>query len=260
MNTAILLEVAEAMKVSIITATRDAATTLPRALASLMAQSHAPVESIVIDGASRDNTLAVLDSFRGRVTHLISEPDQGVWDAMNKGVALADGEVVGFLNADDWYADDQVLARVVACFERLPVAVVLGGVVLHDATGKPVRAYPGQGFTPARLAWGLMPPHPACFVRRRVFEAVGPFRTDYRIAADYEWMVRVFVTHRAAFHTLPEVLVNMRAGGLSNRGWSSAATITREMLRACREHGVATNPAKILARLPYKYLTQVLGV
>jgi glycosyltransferase involved in cell wall biosynthesis len=191
------------------------------------------------------------------VAVLVSEPDRGIYDAMNKGLARATGEVVAFLNSDDRYAGADVLARVARAMaqdERLDA--VLGDVQFFDPARpqRAVRRYRSGGFHPALLAWGRMPAHPALFMRRRVFEQVGNFRIDYRIAGDYEWIVRAFGGGRLRYRHLNEVMVRMRTGGVSTGGWRNTLLLNQEVLRACRDNGIRTHWLKILSKYPAKLL------
>jgi GT2 family glycosyltransferase len=187
---------------------------------------------------------------------LISEPDVGIYDAMNKGVALATGDVICFLNADDVYADAGVLARVSAQMEQERLDALFGDVVFFDASNpqKTVRRYRSRRFRPERIAWGWMPAHPALFLRREVFERVGPFRTDYRIAGDFEFVARAFGPNLLRYCHRSEVLVRMRTGGVSTGGWRNTLLLNREVLRACSENGIKTNMLKILTKYPAKVL------
>ena len=244
------------MKISIVTVTYNSAATLADTLRSVDDQSYDAVEHIVIDGGSKDDTATVVRRFGSRVSAFISEPDDGIYDAMNKGVALASGDVIGFLNADDHYAHPDVLARVAESFRRAPLDAVFGDVAFFhpDRPDRLVRRYRSDRFSPSAIGWGWMPAHPAMFVRRAVFERIGAFKTDYRIAGDYEWVARAFHAGKLRYQHLPEVLVHMQTGGISTRDWRSTLLLNQEVMRACRENGVATNWFKILSKYPAKLL------
>lgn len=244
------------MKMTVITVTRNSATTLPDALRSVAVQSLPCVEHIVIDGASSDATTEVIDLHGAHVAKFLSEPDCGIYDAMNKGLGLATGDVVGFLNADDRYANPGVLERVATLMSEEGLDVLFGDVVFFrgDDTQSIVRRYRSDRFHPRRLAWGWMPAHPAFFMRREIYQRIGPFRTDYRIAGDFEMMTRIFQGNSRRFRHIPEILVMMRSGGVSNAGWRNSITLNAEVLRACRENGIKTNMLKILSKYPLKFL------
>lgn len=244
------------MKISIITVAFNAAHTIADTLESVAGQTHPQIEHIVVDGASTDGTLDVVGRHGQRVARLVSEPDHGIYDAMNKGLRLATGNVIGFLNADDVYADAGVLARVSAVLERGGLDALFGDAEFVNPTraDRPLRRYRSERFRPDRIAWGWMPAHPTLFLRRQVYERFGMFRTDYRIAGDFELVARMFHGGTLRYRHLPEVLVRMRTGGVSTGGWRNTILLNREVLRACRENGIPTSLPKILSKYPAKLL------
>jgi len=244
------------MKISVVTAVFNAAGTIEKTLLSVAQQTHQDVEHIVVDGASSDATLEVITRHRDKLTRIVSEPDHGVYDAMNKGIKLASGDVIGFLNADDVYASKDVLSRVAGIMEQESLDALFGDVEFfrpEDPTGT-VRRYRSSRFSPDQIALGWMPAHPALFLRRRVYESYGLFRTDYRIAGDFEYCARIFHGNTLVYRSLPETLVRMRTGGISTSGWRNTLLLNREVLRACRENGIDTNILKIFSKYPAKLL------
>jgi glycosyltransferase involved in cell wall biosynthesis len=209
-----------------------------------------------VDGGSTDGTLEIIAARRASIAALIPGPDRGIYDALNKGLAVATGDIIGFLHADDVYAADDVIGRVVQDFSAHAVDAVYGNVafVRADDLERVVRVYRSQRFRPSRIAWGWMPAHPALFLSRRVFERFGAFKTDYAIAADFEFVARIFSSPGFSYRYLPKVLVKMRMGGISTKGWRSTVTLNREVLRACRENGIRSNYLKILSKYPAKAL------
>ena len=244
------------MKISIITVAFNAAETIEGTLLSVAQQTFRDMEHVVIDGGSSDGTQAVVSSHGDRISRFLSEPDRGIYDAMNKGLALATGDVIGFLNADDTYANENVLSRVAETMERYHLDVLFGDVAFcqRESPDRIVRRYSSSHFRPDRIAWGWMPAHPALFVKREVFQKAGPFRTDYRIAGDFEFVARAFGKQSLRYRYLPEVLVKMRLGGVSTGGWRNTMLLNKEVLRACRENGIQTNMLKILSKYPVKLL------
>ena len=242
------------MKISIITVAFNAADTLADTLRSVASQTHAEVEHIVIDGASTDGTLEIIARYGGHITQFISEPDNGIYDAMNKGLRLATGEVIGFLNADDVYADDGVLQRVAEIMAQNDVDAVFGDAEFVNPArpARRVRRYRSDHFRPDRIAWGWMPAHPSLFLRRKVYARFGHFRTDYRIAGDFELVARIFHDGKLKYRYIDEIWVRMRTGGISTGGWRSTVLLNREVLRACRENHISTNLPKILSKYPAK--------
>jgi glycosyltransferase involved in cell wall biosynthesis len=244
------------MKVTIITAAYNAAKTIDETLDSVARQSYPNIEHIVVNGASTDDTQSIIEQYRDKLAAVVSGPDHGVYDAMNKGLALASGEVVGFLNADDIYADKDVLSRVAGIMEHESLDALFGDVEFfrsEDPT-RTVRRYRSARFSPDQIALGWMPAHPALFLRRRVYEHYGVFRTDYRIAGDFEYCARIFHSDTLVYRSLPETLVRMRTGGISTSGWRNTVLLNREVLRACRENGINTNIIKIFSKYPAKLM------
>lgn len=205
------------MRISIITATYNSAATLKDTLTCVRGQDHPDIEHIIVDGRSIDGTLAVVAEFP-HVAKALSEKDNGLYDAMNKGIALASGEVIGILNSDDVYIEPTVLSAVAAAFEDPSVMTVyadLQYVQPHDLN-KVVRTWRTGTFSKSSFYYGWMPPHPTFFVRKKVYDQVGVFNTDLRSAADYEIMLRILLKHGIPAHYIPRVIVKMRAGGKSN--------------------------------------------
>jgi glycosyltransferase involved in cell wall biosynthesis len=244
------------LKVSIVTVCFNRATTIADTLRSVAGQRGVEIEHIVVDGASTDDTVAMAMAHGSHIAHLVSEPDQGIYDAMNKGLALATGEIIGFLNADDVYADNRILARVSATMEAEKLDALFGDAEFFSPArpDRPLRRYRSERFHPNRIAWGWMPAHPALFLRRELFERFGGFKTDYRIAGDFELVARMFHGGTLRYRYLPEVLVRMRTGGVSTGGWRNTLLLNREVLRACRENGIKTNFFKIFSKYPRKLL------
>ena len=244
------------MKFSIITASFNAASTIEATLRSVASQTHPDIEHLVIDGGSNDGTQAIVNSHGQRVSTFLSEPDCGIYDAMNKGLIRASGDFIGFLNADDVYAHTDVLHRVARTMEQQNLDVLYGDVAFYrsDEPGKIIRRYSSAWFRPDRIAWGWMPAHPSLFVKRDLFLKTGLFRTDFRIAGDFEFVARLFQQQNPRYFYLPEVLVNMSLGGVSTGGWRSTVLLNKEVFRACRDNGIRTNMLKILSKYPVKVL------
>jgi glycosyltransferase involved in cell wall biosynthesis len=226
------------MKISIITVAYNSAATIADTLTSVASQSHRDIEHIVIDGASTDNTLDVVRAHGRHLTSLVSEHDQGIYDAMNKGLRLASGDVIGFINSDDLYASAVAIANVVKVFSDPTIDACYGDLcyVKRDDIQSVVRYWRSSDFEPGLFARGWCPPHPTLFVRRKVYEQFGGFDLRYKIAADTELMARLLEVHRIKVHYLPEVLVNMRMGGTTNRNWSNIVLQNREIWRALKVH------------------------
>lgn len=228
------------MKISVITAVLNRRDTIQAALDSLASQDYAEIEHIVVDGGSDDGTLAVLEANRARISTLLSESDRGIYDALNKGIALASGEVVGFLHADDVFADDRVLSRIASAMRDPCVDATYGDLVYvrRDDPDRVVRYWRAGSYSRSRLAWGWMPPHPTFYVRRSVYGRLGGFDTRHRIAADYDCMLRFLGAGGVAPAYIPEVLVRMRLGGASNASVGRILRKSWEDYLALRRNGV----------------------
>lgn len=243
------------IKISIITVSFNAVATIEDAILSVGEQKYANTEHIIIDGGSSDGTVDVISQYRHLLTCVVSEPDQGIYDAMNKGIDLATGDVIGFLNADDVYADTEALARVTHAFGQTNIDACYGDVVfVRDDLRTIVRYYRSSRFSLKRLAYGWMPAHPALFLKASLFKKYEYFKTDYQIAADFELVARLFWVHEIRYRYLAEVLVKMRLGGVSTKGVKSNLVLNKEIVRACRENGIDTNLFKVLLKFPLKMM------
>jgi glycosyltransferase involved in cell wall biosynthesis len=248
------------LKISIITAVFNRADSIAGALHSVQAQSWHNLEHVLVDGASTDGTLQVMQAClkaparAGYLATCISEPDKGIYDALNKGLARATGDVIGLMHSDDFYADDEVLASVAAAFADPAVDAVYGDLdyVAKADTAHIVRRWRSGTYSPARLALGWMPPHPTLFLRRSVIERWGGFDTNYRIAADYDAILRYFGKGQVRPAYIARVLVKMRLGGESNRSLGRIWLKTKEDYRALRHNGVGG-----VAALAWKNLGKV---
>lgn len=249
-----------ALKVTLITVSFNSGRTILATLDSVAAQRFSELEYIIVDGGSTDATMSHVASFSDLVSEAISESDEGIYDAMNKGLLRATGEIVGILNSDDFYLHPNVLSEVEAIFSADPALdVVLGDVdfVSDRDLGKPVRQYRAGGFRPWMLRFGLMPPHPAVFIRRSAYERVGFYKLGYKIAADFDFLVRLLLIDGAKYRIINKYWVRMRTGGASTAGWQSNLISTREMLRSLRENGIFSCTPMLLLRLPIKFFRQV---
>ena len=232
------------MKITVITVAYNAQATIADTLASVAAQRGVEVEHLVIDGASTDRTVEVVTAAGYPNLRLISEADRGLYDAMNKGMRLATGEAFGFLNADDYFCRTDALALIAAAFARTSAAAVSASVAIVDAadTARVVRAYGARHFAPWMLYFAHMPPHPGFYVRTPAAGQVGDFDTRYRIAADFDWLVRFYLTLGLGSAALADTIVAMRQGGASQQGLASAATVSRESGQSLSRNGRLSAP------------------
>jgi glycosyltransferase len=227
------------MLVSIITATYNSAATLQDCLQSVASQTHPSIEHLIIDGASKDETVAVAKAFP-HINKIISERDGGIYDAMNKGIALAQGEIIGILNSDDFYVDEQVISDVVNLFKSSACDIVYADLQYVDQldTQKVVRTWKSGLMHARSFLFGWMPPHPTLFVRRSVYERFGVFNLDLKSAADYEFMLRVLHKEHCTVAYLPRIIVKMRNGGNSNQSIKHRIFANREDKKAWLLNGL----------------------
>lgn len=246
------------MKVSIVTVCRNSADTIGDAIDSVRLQTHASIEHIIVDGASTDATMDVVRQRGGVGVVSISEPDRGIYDAMNKGISRASGDVVGILNADDLLADKETVSRLVSDFQSRGRTIDgLYGDLVHvrrDDPDKVTRKWCARRFAPWQMRFGLMVPHPSFYVRRQLFERFGLYKTGYRVSADFELMARFMCRGaRLAYH--PHVVVKMREGGISTTGLWWRIHQNLEIVQACSENGIRTNIALVSLKIPSKALS-----
>jgi glycosyltransferase len=228
------------MKISIITAVFNRQATIVESVASVATQVHPHLEHVVVDGASTDGTLELLAQVKYPAMRLSSERDSGVYDALNKGFSLSSGDIVGLMHSDDIYADSYVLSDVAKAFEDPTVDVVYGDLdyVFQSDTRRIVRHWVAGTFVERKLKHGWMPPHPTMFMRRSVMERLGGYDTSYRIAADYDAVLRLFTQMKVKVAYINRVLVKMRVGGMSNGSLANVVRKSAEDLQALRKNGV----------------------
>lgn len=246
------------MKITLITTAFNSSLTLRDTLRSVLCQSFTDIEYIIIDGGSSDETLAIIiefkKEFKGKL-HWISEKDQGIYDAMNKGLRMATGDVVGILNSDDFFTSNDVLEKVAREFEgNKNLEAVYGDVhyVRPDNLAKCVRYYSSRVFKRERMKMGFMPAHPSFYVRRSCYEKYGLYRTDYKICADFELLLRFIYVNKINIKYLPIDMVTMRTGGASTSGLKSHLRIFKEHLRALKANKISTNVFNLSLRYLYK--------
>lgn len=220
------------MKISVITVCRNAEATINHTISSFLSQDYPHKEMVLIDGASTDRTLAIAESFRSPLIRTLSEPDRGMYDALNKALQLYEGDAIGVLNADDRFHDDTILGRIADALDVRDA--VHGDIDFHDAKGCVVRRWRGTARPLRGFASGWMPAHPTFYVKRRVAEAVGAFDLSLPTAADYDWMLRAIDVHGASLQHIPQVMVDMALGGRSTASLAAHLRHNLEALSARR--------------------------
>jgi glycosyltransferase involved in cell wall biosynthesis len=235
------------LKLSLVTVVYNAQDTIRQCIQSVISQNYPHLEYIIIDGGSTDNTLAIIQEYREHIHVLVSEPDKGIYDAMNKGIRLATGDVVGMLNADDHFADDHVLQSVAGIFVQRDMEIVYGDLDIIDRHRKVIRKWRSGEYNRNSFKLGFMPPHPTFYCRRNLFDQFGFYSSDHGSAADYELMLRLMYRHRVKSYHLKQVIVKMRAGGISSKNLNNRTKAWQFDLLAMRQN-----------KLPFPILTLVL--
>ncbi|KHS67274.1 glycosyltransferase family 2 protein [Pectobacterium brasiliense] len=226
------------MKVSIITATYNSAKTISDTLKSLNEQTYPDIEYIIIDGGSKDNTLSLIKSSCSRVSVIISEPDKGIYDALNKGILSATGDIVGFLHSDDFFAYPDAVKDIVDAMRESNADAVYGDLNYISSTDNDVivRKWVSGGFDINKMKLGWMPPHPTFYMKRACYQRFGSFDLSYRISADYDSLLRYLWIHKVTVKYIPKVIINMRVGGMSNRSLSNMIMKTKEDVKAMKSN------------------------
>jgi glycosyltransferase involved in cell wall biosynthesis len=245
------------MKISIITVCYNSASTISDTITSVTNQTYNNIEYIFVDGGSKDGTMDIVTKYKDNVHHVICEPDKGLYDAMNKGINVATGDVIGILNSDDFYESETVIEDIVDAFNQRPLAdMVFGDVVFVSPNdlGNITRTYSSKNFKRFKLRFGWMPPHPATFIRSSVYKKYGDYKLNFNITADYELFVRLLMVEKLQYSRINQVLVRMRTGGASTAGIKSSILLNLEIVKACKMNDIYTNIFLVLLKIPLKLL------
>jgi len=244
------------MKISVITVCYNSADTIRDTIESVVAQDYKDVEYIIVDGGSSDQTLSILRDYEAQITKLVSEPDLGIYDAMNKGLKLATGDIIGFINADDFYSSKQSLSLIAQAFQAEKIEACYGDLIYIDRhhPSRVVRYWRSSDFKAGLFAKAWCPPHPTFYARRSIFERFGHFDLNYKIAADMELMLRFMEVNKIRTRYIPAVLVKMRTGGASDGNLRSILAQNREVFSAFIKHRIKISAGrfwinKIMARV-----------
>lgn len=243
------------IKLSIVTAVYNREKTIGRAVSSVTDQNYGNVQHVIVDGNSTDRTLELVKKNIQQNSIIISEPDSGIYDALNKGIIASSGSVIGMLHSDDVFKSDTILSRVAELFEDEAIDYAYADAAFFKAENKDkiVRYYSSEGFSVEDLKTGNMPAHTTLFVRKKVFDELGLYRTDYRVSADFEFMIRLFSSNFKGKY-IPELWVLMQTGGASTAGLKAKLKVNQEVLKACKEHNIKTGPLTLMRRYPKKIL------
>ena len=240
--------------ITVITVVFNGAKTLRDTIESVMEQSYGNIEYIVIDGGSSDATIDILRQYDHVIDYWLSEKDSGMYDAMNKGIALGSGEYVGMLNSDDMFSEKNVLQEVVDrfCITKVDAVFSCLNIVDKDNLKKTLRKYRVTKLNSALLRIGVMPPHPTFYCKKSCYEKGGIYKTDYKIAADFEMLARLLIRQKISWSFIDKVTVTMRSGGISNSGFMSSVKLNMEIVRACKENGLYTHWLFLALKLPIR--------
>lgn len=237
------------MKISIVTACYNSVETIRDTLRTIQMQSHQDIEHIIIDGGSTDGTLEILEQNRAHIAHLTSEPDNGLYDAMNRGVAKATGDIIGLLNSDDLLAHENVLANVAKKLTDPTIDACYGDLVYVDQQNidQVVRYWKSSPYKPELIAKGWIPAHPTFYARREVHDKYSMlFNLDYKLASDYELLLRLLFKHEINVAYIPDVMVKMRLGGTTNKSFKNIINQNKEIMRALNSHNYPYSPVKMI--------------
>jgi glycosyltransferase involved in cell wall biosynthesis len=242
--------------ISIITVCLNSEETILDTIDSVLEQKYPNIEYIIIDGGSSDSTVDLIRSYEKKIDKFVCEPDDGLYDAMNKGIEISTGDIVGVLNSDDFYIDNNVLSEVVTKFSETNIDSIFANLVYVKSKNinKVIRFFDSGQFKPSLFSYGLMPAHPTFFVKRDIYERLGKYRTDLKNAADFDLMVRFLYQHNISYYYFDKVIVIMRLGGKST-SLKSIWTNNIEILNVCKSNGIRTNILKILLRYAFKIYT-----
>jgi glycosyltransferase involved in cell wall biosynthesis len=247
-------------KVSIITISYNNSKTIAETIESVIKQTYKNIEYIIVDGKSVDNTVGIIKSYGASITKFISEKDSGIYDAMNKGIMLARGDIIGFINADDKLNSDNCISEIVNVFQADDLDIVYGDKIYtkNNNTDKIVRYWKAGEYNRKNFKRGWMPPHLSTYIKASFYQKHGKFRTDFRIAADYELMFRFMYKYKAKSKYLPMVIARMRIGGISNKSIKNILVSNYEVYKSWKINGFHISPF-IIARKPISKVTQLLG-
>jgi glycosyltransferase involved in cell wall biosynthesis len=243
------------MKVSLITVTYNSEKYIETCIKSVINQDYLNIEYIIIDGNSNDNTKQIINEYKDNISMFISENDKGIYDALNKGIEISTGDIVGLLHSDDLLHDNNVISRIVKSFQSDTDCVYSDSYYINQITNKKTRYYSSNNFTNWKFSIGLMPSHPTIYFRSKVLKEYQLYNINYKIASDFDLILRHFISYKCRSKYIKDIWVIMREGGVSTLGYSSKIKITKELLKSCRENKVYTN--KFL--LSIRYLFKLYG-
>lgn len=241
------------MKVSIITVCYNSENTIRDTIESVIEQSYADIEYIIVDGKSTDRTMEIVNDYKGSIDIIVSELDKGLYDAMNKGMELASGDLIGVLNSDDVFSSSFIIEQIVKSARGYDG--VFADIGFYDQELiKKNRHYSSKGFHKEKFSRGFMPAHPSCYLKKEVVEQVGKYSLDYKIAADFDYLVRAFSLPDVSFNYINQEVVKMREGGLSTSGIGANILLNKEIIHSCKKNGLSCSWFSIMTKYPEKLM------
>lgn len=248
------------MKISIITVCFNSDKTIQKTIQSVLNQTYNNIEYILIDGNSTDSTLEIIKNYQHKLSYWISEPDNGLYDAMNKGISMATGDLIGILNSDDTFYSNTVIEDIVSFHKSMDIDASIGNIVQHRNNGKVVRIYSSINWNPKKLKIGFMPPHPSIFFKRELFKKYGNYYLGFKIGADYELITRFFLKNRIKWAYNGVLTTSMLVGGVSSSGVSSYRLITAEICKALHMNEISFSPFRIKVRFFWKIIEVLIRI
>lgn len=236
------------MKISIITVCYNSAKTIKKTFESVKAQTYTNIEYIVVDGGSKDETLSLVNEYETIISKWVSESDKGLYDAMNKGIAMATGDIIGILNSDDTFYNDKVLEDIASFHNSNTIDASVGNIIQHNEDGKVVRKYSAEKWTPEKLKIGFMPAHPGIFFKKELFDEFGMYSLDFKIGADYDLITRFFLKQNISWKYADITTTAMLIGGVSSSGLESYKLISKEIAKALALNEIPFSMLKIQLR------------
>lgn len=248
------------MKVSIITVTFNSESTIENTLLSVFSQNYKNIEYIIIDGGSTDNTIKIIKKYSKYINQIVSKSDQGMYDAINKGIKLSTGDIIHILNSDDVYANQNIITEIVDMFKKTDYGIILSKIIFFSKNNNInfkknyTREVGVNFFSPMMLRFGWMPPHPGAFIKKNIYDKYGLYKINYQIAADYEMFVRLLMKFKVPYLKFDILTVEMKEGGKSTKNVYSNYIITKEIMKSFKENNLYTNYLFLILRLPIKLL------
>lgn len=237
------------LKISIITVCYNAEKTIESAINSVLLQNYNDIEYIIVDGDSTDSTMSIVSKYRDQIDIVLSEKDNGIYDAINKGIGLASGEIIGLLNSDDELFDNSIISQIVSVFNNYPnLDSIIGDIIFQNDKNETIRKYTSKNWSINMFSWGFMPPHPSFYCKKEIFYKYGFYNTNFKIAADFDLLVRFLKINNVSFYNMRSTIVKMKLGGVSTNGFSSFVTINKEIYQVCKLNGLKTNYLMLLSK------------